>query len=61
MNFLRSMDFPRARELRLPKVVVRRKEEPHHPVLFINQDCNLDSLADKIKISIVPILALASK
>ena len=25
---MRSMDFPRARELRLPKVVVRRKEEP---------------------------------
>ena len=30
MNCLRSMDFPRARELRLPEVVVRRKEEPHY-------------------------------
>ena len=29
MNCLRSMDFPRAKELRLLKVVVRRKEEPH--------------------------------
>ena len=28
MNCLRSMDFPRAKELRLQKVVVRRKEEP---------------------------------